>query len=776
MIRQSKVFFIPRILILLLIGAAVAGARPRDDSQFGPTGIHGMRAKQELRVTYVAEGSPADGKVRPKDVIVGANGKKFESVAIRELAAAIGASEGAARDGKLTLEMKDGRQAELQLKAYGDFSDTAPANCRKTDAIVTAVADRMTTMPKELADDDLAVGWLGLMATGEDKYLDFVEANLPAQEWAKPDRESIMSVVRGESDLGYVGWYWGYRLIALSEYYLLTGDKSVLPGIETYAIALSKGQDPAGIWGHRMATPKRNGRLPGYAHINQPSLSCFIGLALARKCGIDDPVLDRALAKSQGFYNTFTYRGAIPYGVHSPNSRDYDDNGKGGLAALAMSFVGDKKAAKFFSRQVAADYDRLETGHASHFFNVIWSPLGANVAGPEVAREFHKRSDWLYTLYRSWDDQFTYNGRNQKAINTNGALLLNYCTPRKVLHITGKNADPGLWASRAEAQVIMNLSQIDYGQLSVDQLIAGFGHEAPQVRRRVLWTLRKREGDFHGKLEKMIREGSDFQKETAIGFYGYKCPPEWAEPRMRMIAEVLKNPRENPEVRAQAASALSRQPPHGQTYFEDILRFLLEDKAGDEYGMVDETLGSALNTISSTPFADGLVEDKQLFYRAVRKLSHNPRQKARGDAMRLLSDMPVEDFQHVADVVKMVTLNRDPDFHSYHNPKSTLLPGGQVLARVGVEEGPEWALQVMHSPDGKHGFKTQAVTGVLRAYGAHAKDVVELIQQDEKLLKRLSRGRRVSRNWKALIRAIESGESPSEAIPFEEAKQGKVAR
>jgi hypothetical protein len=767
---------IPRILFFLWVGASALDARPRDDSQFGPTGIHGMRAKQELRVTYVAEGSPADGKVKAQDVIVGANGKKFEADAVRELAAAIGVSEGASANGKLTLELKGGRQAELKLKVLGDFSDTAPANCKKTDAIVTAVADRMITMPKELAEDHLAVGWLGLMATGEDKYLDFVKANLPAQEWAKPDREQIMAVVRGEGDLGYVGWYWGYRLIALCEYHLLTGDKSVLPGIETYAVALSKGQDAAGTWGHRMATQVRGGRLPGYAHINQPSLACFIGLALARKCGIDDPAVVNALAKCQGFFNTFTGRGAIPYGVHSPNSRDFDNNGMGGLAALAMSLVGDKEAARFFSRQVAADYDRLETGHATHFFNVIWSPLGANVAGPEVAREFHKRSDWLYTLYRSWDDQFTHNGRTQKAINTNGALLLNYCTPRKAIFITGKNADASLWARGAEVQDVMNLSQIDYKKLSVDELIAMFGHEAPQVRRRAQWALRERDGDFHGKLEKMIGEGSDLQQETAIGFYGYQCPPEWAEPRMPMIAEVLKNRNENPEVRAQAASALAWHAPHGKNHFEDILRLLLEDKADDAYGLIDETLGSALTTISTKPFADGMVEDKALFYSTVRKLSRNPRQGARGNAMRLLSDMPAEDFAQVADEIKMVTLNRNPEFHSYHNPRQTLIPGGQLLARLGIKEGPQWTLEVLRSKDGKGSFKNDAVATVLRSYGANAKEAVEWIQQDEKILRGVSSGRRQTKNWNALLKAIESGKDARDMIPFEEARQGKVAK
>jgi hypothetical protein len=192
--------------------------------------------------------------------------------------------------------------------------------------------------------------------------------------------------------------------------------------------------------------------------------------------------------------------------------------------------------------------------------------------------------------------------------------------------------------------------------------------------------------------------------------------------------------------------------------------------------MVDETIGIALTTISTTPFADGLVKDKDLFYSAVRKLSGNPRQGARGDAMKLLSDMPAEDFWQVADEVKMVVLSRNPNFHSYHNPRQTLIPGGQILARLGIEEGPEWAYEVFRSKYGKGSFKEIAVCAVLRAYGANARDIVALIQQDERVLKALSSGRRTSKNWNALLKAIESGQDAREMIPFEEARQGKLAK
>ena len=770
----------PPIKILLplsLFFIAGAGLLQAKSSShlLGPTGMFGANGKTDIKVTKVDKGSPADGKVKVGDVIIGVNGAKFQNNPRREIAAAIDKSEGKAMRGRLTLELKGGKKAELKLKVFGDFSRTAPANCAKTDALVTAVAEQLITDEKQLQGDILAIGWMGLMATGEKKYLDFVKANLPKQKWAKPDRARMLDIVNGGKDGGYVGWYWGYELIALSEYYLLTGDKSVLPGIEAYAIALSKGQDAAGIWGHRMTSPKRRGRLPGYAHINQPSLTCFMGLTLAQACGVKDPDLQRAIEKCRGFYSTFVGKGTIPYGVSAAYSGAYNNNGMSGSAAIAMSFVGDKKAAKFFSRQVATDYDRLETGHATHFFNVLWSPLGANVAGPEVTSEYHKRSRWLYTLYRSWDDRFTHDGNNQKALSTSGALLLNYCTPRKQLFITGKKAEQSLWAKGAEVKECMDLSQINYSKLSIDELLEMFGHEAPQVRRGAVWTLRDRKGSFLRKIEQMILKGTDLEQESAIGFFGYRCPPEWALPRIKMIGKVLRDSSENIEVRAAAAYALCWHKPQGQAYFNDMLRLVLEDKPGDSFGLINQNIAKSLVITSENPFADGLVTDEDLFYKAVHKLSQHPRQQARGAAMTLLVHMPAKDFSRAADDVKILFLNRAPSSHSYSNPRSTLLPGGQLLARLGIKEGPEWALEVLRTEDGKGSFKAIAVNSVLKAYGANAKQTIEEIKADPKLLGWLSGGR-WGKGWNAAVKAVESGKGAKPMISFEDAKKGKLAK
>ena len=68
---------------------------------------------------------------------------------------------------------------------------------------------------------------------------------------------------------------------------------------------------------------------------------------------------------------------------------------------------GDREGASFFSRLAATSYDTLEVGHGGYFFNTTWTPLGANVAGPEVTQQFFQRSRWLRTLARNWEGNFT---------------------------------------------------------------------------------------------------------------------------------------------------------------------------------------------------------------------------------------------------------------------------------------------------------------------------------------------------------------------------------
>ncbi len=408
-------------LSLILLLAVATGAAPKADERvrhLGPTGIFGSVGKDRISVSKVAKGSPADGKLQPGEFIVGAGGAAFKGDVRRAFADAIDQAETEAGRGVLSLTVDNPTKAsvrrtvDLQLVVLGSYNPADPLGSPKAKAIVTRTADAMVKSGKFGALD---IGLLGLLATGEQKYIDVVASMLHQCDWAKPDIDLSPALETGEG--GFVAWGWGYRTITLCEYYLLTGDKYVLPAIGKYANAIAKGQDAAGLWGHRMAYYSLNGgamhgRLAGYAVMNQSSLPLLIAMVLAENCGVKDAEVYRAIAQTTGFYRDFVGKGALPYGNHAPFDNVINDNGKSGLAAVALSLVGEKNGASFFAALSAASHGGLETGHTGHYFNQLWTELGANVAGPEVTTAFFNETQWLHTLNRTWDGGFTYDDQD----------------------------------------------------------------------------------------------------------------------------------------------------------------------------------------------------------------------------------------------------------------------------------------------------------------------------------------------------------------------------
>lgn len=759
------------VLGVLLSGMAVCASAA--ESYLGPTGLTGKTTAKAITVVKVDKATPGEGKVKPGDVIVGAGGKAFAVDARKEIAAAIDEAETEEAKGILSLQMKDGAAVDLQLTVLGRYSDTAPYDCPKSEAIIRRAADFLVEKVK--ADKkgkrnvaSLKTDLLGLLATGETKYIDVVKEVIHASDWARPNPEDFAAVARGDKDMGLVTWSWGYTLILLSEYYLMTGDESVLPGIETYAVTLAKGQDPGGLWGHRLATPKRNHRLPGYAQMNQPSLSCYLGLALAEKCGVEDTDFQKGLAQSHAYFSSFIGRGAFNYGVHGPNTRTFNNNGTSASAAVAMHIRANTEGTRFFARMSATAHDRLESGHASYFFNVLWTPLGADLNGPEVTQRFFEKSRWLHTLYRHHDGHFTFNGGRAKGCDDTGAHLLMYALPRKALFITGKGADPSLWLSGEEATAAVSLGQTDYKSMTADALIALFGHPLPQVRRAAIWNLREREMDFVPRLTAMMKEGTPLEKQSALGFFGWKCPPELQEAAQPVMAAMLRDAEEDPEVRAAAAESLCHLGEAAYPYYGDMLKMVVEDEPDDPFRDIDWSLGRSLNTLCKEPFAAGLVTEKDLFYGAAIKLAQHKRQQVRAEGLRMLAGMPLEDFHRVADTVLHVIRDKDPTYHSYHSPGGPVGAGVTVLANLNIKEGMRMALGILDIQSGKGSFKYRAVMDSLAKYGANARPILEQMKQDERW-KNVPENGKLKRNWNNMVKAIEQDEAPAELITLEEA-------
>lgn len=768
---RSRIAVIIATLGLFVLSGA-AHAKEKQTYQLGPTGLCGTTSKGTAKIKKVDNGSPADGKIKVGDTIIGGGvGSavvKFKNDFRRELADAVNMAETEKHAGKLILLLKGNRQVELQLEVLGRYSATAPYNCPKSEKIITRAAESILKADK-FGKERLHIGLLGLMATGEPKYIE--EVGKVLRSWEIRPQEDFEALLRGEKDMGYVGWYWGYNLIALSEYYLLTKDESVLPKIRRYANALARGQDAGGCWGHRMATVKRNGRLPGYAQMNQPSLSNFMGLLLAKKCGITDPALDKGIAISYRYFESHVGEGGFPYGVHGPKAGTFNNNGTSGSAAICMALSDNSEGARYFSQICAPTYDSLEKGHASTFFNPLWTPLGANLSGPEVTQRFFKRSLWLQTMYRRWDGSFSRFGRGGKPGLQAGVALLAYCLPRKALYITGKGADKSIWLTGQAATDVIEMGKWDYKSMPPEKLMdLAMNHPLPQIRRFANGAL----GQYRDKLTpawiKYLEKGTSKQKKLAIGQYGWWIAKKAKLPQMDRIGAVLRDTTQPTDVRAAAAGSLAHMGEPAHKYFMDMAKLLLEDRPDDIFGLTDMAIGKAMTRLCKEPFAAGLVTDRKVYYKGALKLANHKRQQGRAIGLRMLAGMPLEDFYIVADTVVHVLDDNDPTYHSYHNPTMAIGAAVTILANLDIKEGIDYAMAIQDMEGGKGGFKRRAIMDALMKYGPNAKHLVPKLKA-QKHWKKVPGGKKLGRKWSNFIKAVESDEPPRKLISLEEAKK-----
>ncbi|PQJ27333.1 DUF6288 domain-containing protein [Rubritalea profundi] len=760
------------IIALAVFGGSTLNARfYHAEHSLGPTGLYGITSATNIKIVKVEDKSPGVGKIKAGDVIVGAGGKQFEKDTRTELADAIDAAETDAGKGHLKLMLDGGKSVTLQLKVLGSYSATAPYRCAKTDAIITQTADYIVKS-KKYGRGGMNIGLLGLLATGEDKYIEVVKKVIHSAAWAKPN-------VKFDLTKNNKVWYLAYTTILLSEYYLLTGDKYVLPAIEANAIAAAKGRDGGGMWGHTTAGTEQNdnkgtlhGRLPGYAQMNCTSTPMYLGLILADKSGVRDPEIQAAIKQLHTFYSSFVGRGALPYGVHNPFSKAYDDNGKGASLALAFAAGGDKKGTAFFSRMAVAANKGLERGHTGHFFNQLWTGLGANMSGPEASVAFFKETRWLQTLNRRWDGNFTYDCCSYKngiytyrGMSDAGAHLVNYCLGRAKLHITGKGADKSIWLKGKAVDDTIALASLDISGMSNKELFAAFGHEMPQVRGGALWTLRSKNHSYLPQINKMIKNGTPEERRSAVGYFGYKCPPEIVKQASKDLADVMNNKDEDFYLRASAASALAMSGISAYPYYQDMLKMIADDQPKDKLGHLDEAVGRGLSFLCADPFKAGLVKDKKLFYTAARKLIDHPRQSGRGSGLTMIEHMPIEDFHYVGDKIKYIVTDLDRNYHSYHGqgPRTGAIT---VLANLKIEGGIKHAFAAFDQEGGKYGFKIRMLMAVLPKYGGSAKHALPRLEKMN-----ITTGR-FAKQWGAMIKTIETGDA-SKMVSFDEAMKAR---
>lgn len=746
-IKTQAYSFLACIFLLLPKPAAAEG--PSATQRMGPTGITALIAgTRAFNVKAVDEGSPADGKIWPGDQVVGAGKMPFLKRVRFEFAAAIAEARTEKNKGQLILMVrrKDGgrrlQRVTLQLDVVGPdtFSDTAPYDCPKTDALVTEAADHIASKKARSPYGRLQIGLLGLLATGEEKYVQHVRDHLHEVDWAKPPKDPNVLVNTSGS---YVSWYWGYKMLVLTEYHLLTGDEYVLPAIRMYAEGIASGQDAAGVWGHQMATSRSLGRAHGYGPMNQPTMPLFISLILAKKCGVDSPRISEAIERTTKHYiSTYLHKGALPYGNGGPNSKGYNNNGSSASLAIALAAAGHVEGARFFARMSMAGYNSLETGHATHFFNLMWTGLGANIAGPDAMAAYFKKTSWIIPLRNNWKGGYVYELTEGESLGNTGAYLLNLCTGRRKIHITGKDVEPAITLNEKEIEETLGVHKYlnELIPMGIEELLkVTETHWSPLVRRSAAWKLLKfKREDIESTVRKRLAKEKNADALTGVTRLWDSSPQIFDE-----VAVILRDKNADLDARIAAAQGLGgaawsryvepeedfgRKEFYGGgelhkpalKYWPDLVQVIADDEPNDPKGKLDRAAGGALAGLGN-PYTQNLITDKPLFYKAINKmLADKDDAGIRASGMGLIAgEMPLEDFHYVADMVVHVSRGTDPEYTVYRGCSGGTENGVGLLKRLNIQEASE--ILIDSFPTATRGKERGRRIALLASFGANAK-------------------------------------------------------
>jgi len=510
-----------------------SGGVPSDTLIFnlGPTGGTGWwyrsngntAESRQILVTVVDAGSPADGILEVDDVILGADGTgaspvAFSSDARKSLGKAIADAEARNMAGNLKLLLwRAGTTSEVSvsLPFLGAYSATAPYNCPKSAAIFELGLDYVMKNLSTESDADagtFSFRSLALLAANGLQYDGGTGGGGDAARQAQAASE-VRSLILDEAKIAEyksgavsgeskISWSAGHQLIVLSEYYLQTGDATVLPSIEAWAVLIANGASVFGTMGHQLAQPatvpwsdgSTNGSYTvGYGVVNSAAVPCYLGLSIAKKCNLtgltaaQSAKVDATLENMSRYYGYHEGWGSIMYGENAPFSF-YADNGKSGAAALGLALDSDRASeSKYFAKSAAISFNARESGHTGSYFNMLWSPLGAAVGGEEIASAYFNQISWQLDLSRRWNGGFDYdppgasggNGsREWNGFSMSTVALLTYAMPLRQLEITGKSTSHNL-----DASDIIFAGKYAEVVRSDTEVVADLDFWAPVVRR-----------------------------------------------------------------------------------------------------------------------------------------------------------------------------------------------------------------------------------------------------------------------------------------------------
>lgn len=706
------------------------------DWTLGPTGARGWMfgrggqtaEARQILVTAVAQGSPAAGVLQVGDVILGVDDHRFHDDARILFALAITAAETEQGGGRLRLiRWREGevQTVEIRLAVMGAYSDTAPFYCEKSRRVFERACDAIAR--RGLQDVSIAndMNGLALLASGKQEYRPALQAY--AQKVAALQLDSFQT------------WNYGYANMFLAEYILATGDRSVFDGMRRIALESAEGQSRVGTWGHRFALP--SGGLNGYGCMNMPGLSLTISMVLAREAGVEDPALDRAIAKSAAFLRWYVHKGAPPYGDHEPWP-GHEDNGKSAAAAVLFDLLGDREATEFFAKMSAAAYSERERGHTGNYFNVLWALPGVARGGPIATGAYFKEHSWYYDLARGWDGSVAYQGspvgEEEHNVYTDwdctGSYLLAYALTPKSLYLTGKRGFCTTPLNRAQADEVVAAGrdyfrvdgQNGYDQRSTKHLLAGLSSWSPTVRSRSAESLQRRNADVVPELIRMLAGTDRDARYGACQALGRLGPAaDSAAPQLRAL---LKDA--DPWLQSLAAWSLtSLSPAERQASVPELLVMAAQPNPADPRGIAQRYASMALfhpypgKREPQSLLAESLDGvDRELLYRAMQAVLKNEDPSARNTVAVLYGKLSDADLVALLPAIIQAIEELAPSNEMFAD--GVRLAGVDLLSRLRIREGMPLCVKVIDPGRWADERRLPTCLGYLARYGAQAKAVV----------------------------------------------------
>jgi hypothetical protein len=544
------------LISLLFASSAVAAGGGVDDRKSYPAfqlGVSGAWVSIEpghiVKVDRVDQETPSQDRLKPGDLILEVNDRATKVDDPRQpLGQAI--TEAEAVDGRLRFMIERGGKSQdvmVKIPVIGAYSENWPLNCTKSKRIIAKAASQLAESQNEHGYFGDARGGsltqcmaaLFLLSTDNPAYDAHLQRFASALSQQKPSAST---------------WHLGYQVIFLSEYYLKTGDKRVLPTIEA-GCKLAADNQSAGAWGHSM-----NNVSVGYVQsglMNSAGVTMFLGMTLARECGIT--VHEEAYQRSLKFFYRNIGHGSICYGDHRAEIYA-DTNGRNAAIACAMRVLDEEPfttAGQHLAMMVADSYFAHEFGHTGGGFNMLWRGIVMPLL-PEskqaLVREHMEQLSWYYDLARlpvggfsllpSPPDTTRYVGQEW-----GHGLGLTYTAPLKTLRITG---GPKTQHSKRAPRIAANLwgSPRDKVFLSTEHA-PGYGQET-DLPHEIYNNLTGREPVTAEYSAKMMRHFNPVIRT----FAAHKLGALKTDAAYDQIDAALKDP--DPRVRRAGCDAISK--------------------------------------------------------------------------------------------------------------------------------------------------------------------------------------------------------------------------